>query len=213
MANLLYILLLCAAASLDALTAGAAYGLKRIHIAVDALVILCAVTVVNTGAGLVGADLLRRFIGPHAATIAGAVLLVALGTFRLLLEYLTEGPASSGPRSGANGRRLTISLGRLVLTVMVRPEVADLDKSKDISPLEAALLGTALSVDNVMATSAASLGGFAPMYMPLAMGVIQTALFAAGYYGSAVWIPERARRWLPYVAGTLLVVLGIVRLA
>ncbi len=212
MSNLLYIVFLCTAASLDALAAGAAYGLKRIYLPVVALAIIFTVTVIDTGVGLVGADLLKSLIGPRVATTVGGVLLVVLGTFRVLLEYLTESLPTSEPGSAANGRRLRIPIGHLVIIVMTRPEAADVDKSKDISPLEAGLLGVTLSVDNVVATSAASLGGLTPVYTPLAMGVIQTVLLAAGYYGSALLVPDRIQRRLPYVAGAVLVVLGIVRL-
>lgn len=212
MSNLAYILFLSTAASLDALAAGTAYGLKGIYMSVVALAVVCTVTVIGTGLGMVGADLLTRFIGPHVATAVGGVLLVALGTFRALLEYLTESPSPSGAEDEANGRRLSVSIGRLVITVMAKPEAADLDKSRGISPWEAALLGMALGVDNVVATSAASLGGLTPVYTPLAMGVVQTAFFAAGYYGSASLVSDRMKRRLPYVACAVLAILGIVRL-
>jgi putative Mn2+ efflux pump MntP len=99
-----------------------------------------------------------------------------------------------------------------VITVMATPEEADLDKSKHLSPSEAALLGLALSVDNVVAVTAASLGGLIPSYTPVAMGLVQTALFAAGCYGAVLLVADRIKRRLRYASGAVLVVLGIVRL-
>jgi putative sporulation protein YtaF len=107
---------------------------------------------------------------------------------------------------------LTFSIGALVFRIMVKPEAADLDRSRHISPMEAILLGLALGIDNMVAASAASLGGFLPMYAPLAMGVVQASLLAAGIYGCEWLIDHRLRFRLPYVSGTVLITLGLVRL-
>jgi putative Mn2+ efflux pump MntP len=96
---------------------------------------------------------------------------------------------------------------------MARPEVADVDESKHIGSMEAVFLGLALGIDNMIAASAASLGGLLPVYTPLAMAAIQVAFISVGVYGSEWLISHRVRFRLPYVSGTVLIVLGLYRLA
>lgn len=206
-----YVFVLSAAVSLDAFAAGAAYGVRGIGVPLTSLAISGLVTVTDTALGIAGARLAGTFIPPREATVIGAALLVILGVFRLLVEYLEQD--NPHPEIGGVGtRRLAISIGRLVIVIMAKPEVADLDRSKGIGPWEAVLLGLALSIDNVVAASAASLGTLLPAVTPLIMGVTQIGLFSAGCYGTMLLASDRTKRHLPYISGVVLVVLGLIRL-
>lgn len=210
--NLLYVLFLSSALGMDALASGAAYGLRSIRVPAVSLAIVGFVTVLCTGIAMAGAYALGNLINLEVATIVGASLLIALGFYRGLLDFLTK---DSGPHEGSihlPTRQLKFSVGALVIRIMAKPEVADLDESKHISPSEAVFLGLALGVDNMVAASAGTLGGLLPMYTPLAMGIMQMMFLAAGVYGCQWLVDHRVRFRLPYVAGLVLVVLGVVRL-
>lgn len=212
--TLLYVFVLSTAVSMDALASGAAYGLKGIHMPVVSLGVVGVVTLVCTALAMGGTRLVGGHMDIEAATVAGALLLVALGIYRLLLDYLTkDAPLQHGPGHQIAARRLTFSLGNLVIKIMARPEAADVDESRHIGSMEAVFLGLALGIDNMIAASAASLGGLLPVYTPLAMAVIQVAFISAGVYGSEWLIGHRVRFRLPYVSGTVLVLLGLYRLA
>lgn len=210
--KLLYVLFLSTALGMDALVSGVAYGLKGIHVPLGSLIIVGIVTVLCTAIAMGGTYLLGGFIDIHTATIAGAALLVALGAYRLLLDFVTKDIALHEGGHHVVARKLTFSVGALVIRIMAKPEAADIDQSKHISPMEAVFLGLALGVDNMVASSAGTLGGLLPIYTPLAMGAVQVALIAAGIYGCKWLIDHRVRFRLPYLAGTVLVVLGLVRL-
>ena len=199
---------------MDALASGVAYGMKGIHMPLRSLGVVGVVTVICVSLAMLGTHALGQFIDVRIATLTGASLLIALGVYRLLLDYLTKDVTMHEPERhrATISRKLTFSIGALVFRVMVKPEAADLDQSRHISPVEAILLGLALGIDNMVAASAASLGGFLPIYAPLAMGVIQASLLAAGIYGCEWLIDHRVRFRLPYVSGTVLIALGLVRL-
>jgi putative sporulation protein YtaF len=188
--------------------------MKGIHMPLRSLGVVGVVTVICVSIAMLGTHALGQFVDVHIAILSGASLLIALGVYRLLLDYLTKDVAMHEPghHHPAIPRKLTFSIGALVFRIMVKPEAADLDRSRHISPAEALLLGLALGIDNMVAATAASLGGLLPIYAPLAMGVVQASLLAAGIYGCEWLIDHRVRFRLPYVSGTILITLGLARL-
>jgi putative sporulation protein YtaF len=210
--SLMFVILLGVAVSMDALVAGIAYGLKGIGVRFGPLTITGFVTGAFTALAMFGAHSLGKVMDTHLATVAGASLLVLLGMYGLLNQYLSGGGDDTGPGEVSQEHKLTFSIGRLIIVIMARPEAADLDQSKSIGPMEAVLLGAALGIDNMVATFGASLAGVLPLYTPVAMGLIQMVFIAAGLYTSARLIPEGMKRRLPYLSGAILILLGLVRL-
>lgn len=211
--NIFYVMLLGFAVSMDGFIAGIAYGLKNIKLPFSSLLIVGAVTIACTGTAMLGANYLEQFINPHIAILCGSLLLIGIGILSLFQEYLTKAIPSYEANNGAvSARQLTISIGRLVISIMAKPETADVDDSKRISPSEAVFLGLALGLDNMVATFAAALIGFLPAYTPLLMGTTQIVVLAAGTYVSACIVSERLKKRFPYLPGLLLIVLGLLRL-
>jgi putative sporulation protein YtaF len=210
--SLMFVVFLGVAVSMDALFAGIAYGLKGIGVPFGPLTITGIVTGTFTALAMLGAHSLGKVVDTHLAMAAGASLLILLGLYHLLNQYLSEGNPDPASGEVVPEHKLTFSIGHLIIVIMARPEVADLDQSKSISSTEAILLGAALGIDNMVATFAASLAGAIPAYTPVAMGVIQMGFIAAGLYTSARLIPEGMKRRLPYLSGAILVLLGILRL-
>lgn len=207
--SLIYVVALSLVVSLDALAAGVAYGLRAIRLPFGSLAIAGAITGLCTGLALAAAHGVARLTETHVALVGGALLLIGLGLYSVAREYLSAGDDVANARKP---HELKLSIGRLVISIMLRPEVADLDQSQSISRPEAVLLGLALGVDNMVATFAATLVGLLPLYTPLVMALMQMALMAAGVYASARFIPEGLRRRMPYVSGMILLLLGLWRL-
>jgi putative sporulation protein YtaF len=178
--HLSYVLLLSIAAGLDSLFAGVAYGLKSIQIPLRSLAVVGLITALGTTLSMVGAHLLGKFIDSRFTLAAAASLLVAIGLFNLLRVYLTHGAAPRETNRTDRARRLIFSIGGLVISIMAKPENADLDDSKSISPGEAVLLSLALGVDNMVVTFAAHLASSLPPYTPLLMGGIQMSFVKLG---------------------------------
>ena len=213
--SFLYVVLLSAAVSLDALGVGVAYGARDIRVPVVSLAVVGVVTIVCVALAMLGAHLLGEWIDGRFLAAVGASLLVLLGIYRLLVDFVTVGNGSQVPAAAHHvaHRKLTFAVGGLVIRIIANPHVADMDRSRHIDPLEAVFLGLALGIDNMVAASAATLGASLPGYTPFAMAIMQMAFISAGLYGSTYLIQHHARFRLPYVAGSILILLGVARLA
>jgi len=209
-----FVFFLSGAVSLDALGVGVAYGTRGIHVPAVSLGVVGVVTIVCVAVAMLGAHLLGGWIDVRLATAVGASLLVLLGIYRLLVDFVTTDNDVQPHESmhHATPRRLSFAVGGLVIRIMAKPHAADVDRSKHIDPLEAIFLGLALGIDNMVAASAATLGASLPVYTPFVMAIVQIAFISAGLYGSDYLIKHHARFRLPYIAGTVLILLGAARL-
>jgi putative sporulation protein YtaF len=210
--NLFYVLVLGIALSIDGFIAGMAYGLKNILMPFASLIIVCGITVLCTGTAMACATMLGNFIDAHIAIMLGSLLLILIGTVSLFQEYLTKDVIPYQSDGEVTARKLTFSIGRLVISIMTKPETADVDHSQGISSLEAIFLGLALGVDNMVATFAASLMGSLPLYTPLVMGLVQVIVFTGGLYASTRFVSEQLKNRFPYLPGAILIILGLLRI-
>jgi putative sporulation protein YtaF len=210
--NLFYVLVLGIALSIDGFIAGMAYGLRNIRMPFASLIIVCIITVLCTETAMACAAMLGNFIDPHIAIMLGSLLLILIGMVSLFQEYLTKNVTPYQSDGDVTARKLTFSIGRLVISIMTKPETADVDHSQRISSLEAIFLGLALGVDNMVATFAAALMGSLPLYTPVVMGLVQVIVFSSGVYASTRFVPERLKNRFPYLPGAILIILGLLRI-
>jgi putative sporulation protein YtaF len=174
--------------------------------------IVGVVTSICTTIAMIAAFLIGQVINTEIAIIIGALLLILLGLWSLFQEYLTKDVASYEVAGEVTARKLTFSLGRLVISIMAKPETADVDKLGIISSLEAVFLGVALGADAMVGTFATSLMGPLPLYTPAVIGIIHMFCISSGFYSSQKLISERIKKRFPYLPGALLILLGIIRL-
>lgn len=208
--ELAYLLLLGFAVSIDGFFAGAAYGIKRIQVPTLSLLAIGAVTFLCTQIAHDFSYFLADSINSLYIAALGALLLVCIGLCNLLQQYFTGRAKAEAPEEPA--KPLTFSCGKIVISVMAKPESADLDHSSRLSLGEALLLGAALGVDNMVATFAAGLTNPLPAYTPFAMCCIQTLLVFSGILLARGITSAKMKDRFAYAPGLLLVLLGIFRL-
>lgn len=206
------LVLLGLAVSIDGFVAGIAYGLRRIKMPLLSVVIVGFVTTTCVAAAMFFADVIGGLINPQIAVTFGSVLLIIIGLFSLFQEYLTKDIASYQADGEITARKMSFSVGKLVISIVAKPETADVDKSNNISPLESIFLGLALGIDNMLAAFAAELMGWLPPYAPLIMGVIQMVVISAGLYTSKRFVSDHLKKRFPYLPGTILILIGLLRL-
>lgn len=203
--GLFYIILLATAVSIDALAAGTAYGTKNIRVPLFSLIIIGTITGLLTVGAMVSAQFVGEVINSSLLAGLGAVLLIALGFWNIMIEYLSR-------ITNKYDKQSTQSLGSMIIDVMAQPEMADSDKSNSISYIEAIYLGIALGMDNMLATfAAACMLGNLPAYTPLIMAGAQTILIVLGIQVATYCIPHTVKNGLPYMPGFLLIIIGLVR--
>lgn len=207
--DLSYVLILGFAVSIDGFFAGIAYGIKQIKIPVLSLLSIGFVTLACTGFSCFGARFLQRYFDPPLMAAAGALMLIALGLAGVSRQYFSRLSASPAD-DGAQGR-VKISLGKIVVYIMAKPERADMDQSSRLSVAEALLLGLALGVDNMAATFAAGLVEALPVYTPPVMCVIQAVLVYGGICSARKVTSAKMKARLAYAPGLILILIGISR--
>lgn len=210
--NLFYVVLLGFAVSMDGFVAGMAYGLKNIRMPFTSVTIVGIVTMTGTAIAMLCAYSLGKFINTQVAIIVGAGLLIMLGLWSLFQQYLTKNITSYEMDGEVTVRKLTFSLGQLVVSIMAKPETADIDRQGSINSLEAVFLGVALALDAMVATFGATLMGGMPIYTPLAVGIIHMICISSGCYSSKRFVSEHLKKRFPYLPGTILIILGLLRL-
>lgn len=208
-----YVILLAIAVSIDGFVAGVAYGLKNIRMPHASLVIVGIVATVLTAIAMFCAYVLGKLINTNTAIVIGALLLILLGTWSLFQQYLTRNVPLYELDGEVTARKLSISIGQLVISIVAKPETADVDRLGCISSLEAVFLGLAVGLDAMVGTFAAALMGVLPIYTPPAVGITHMICISYGCYAASRFIPENLKQRFPYLPGVLLIFLGLIRLA
>lgn len=232
MLSVVSLLLLALAVSLDGFGVGVMYGLRRIRIPLPsvAVISLCSGIIIYVSMQI--GVWISRFVDPSFAKTVGAVILMGIGLWAIY-QMLTEKQDGEEPDAGkqpdaaetAKDRSagaavatpkeiINIELKRLGLVIQIlrTPSIADMDRSGNISPSEAMLLGTALSLDAFGAGIGAALLGFTPWLtaavIALASGTFLSAGLSFGFrFAKLKWI-----RKLSILPGFVLILMGIMKL-
>ncbi len=201
--------LLVAALSVDALVSGFAYGADRIKIPLMSVGIISAVC-----SGILAAALfLGRAIGGLlpaglASGICFAILLL-LG----LVKLFDSGVKGFIRKHNGLNKKISFSAFSLgfILHIYADPEEADKDRSKTLSPAEAASLAIALSFDGLAVGFGAGIASVNP-FMAIGFSLVTTA--ACVLLGSLAGnrLARRTSLDLTWLGGAILIVLAALKL-
>jgi putative sporulation protein YtaF len=226
------LLLLALAVSLDGFGVGVTYGLRKIRIP------LASVAIISCCSGLI--ILISMQIGvwmsgwvhPELAKNIGALILVGIGLWALYQLYaqrkeeaataedyttadsalLEAEEALASPPSTKEVIYIELKRFGLVIQILRKPSIADMDRSGIISAYEATLLGLALSLDAFGAGIGAALLGFTPWLtatvIAAASGLFLGLGLRIGFRFAGVWWMRR----ISVVPGFLLILMGIMKL-
>lgn len=206
------IILLAVALSLDGLGAGVAYGLKGVKVPLGSLAITGIITVVAVLLSMWIAGAVAAVLPPYLATSLGAALLIALGAWSIVQEWLKQS-IPAGVTGTPKQFKLDIGVISLVINIYKKPLEADLDLSGHLDYREAGLLGLALALDALVAGIGLAMSGGVTMWTPVIIGLVQMGFIKLG----TVWGRKAAdaadlEAKMPYLPGAILMFLGIARL-
>lgn len=233
----LSLLLLAFALSLDGFGVGITYGLRKMKIPLLSVMIISLCSGVVIYVSMQVGVLLAKVISPHAASSIGAVILVLMGCWSLFQmltqkekdavapsqgsgatdqETLLETAASAAGAEAEPPKPAVFSLELrhlgVVIQILRTPSSADIDASGSISPMEAMILGIALSLDAFGAGLGAALLGFSPWSTALMI-----ALFSGTFLrlGMRTGLRLSGSYWMKHAAvlpALLLIAMGIMKL-
>ncbi|MBO8156770.1 MAG: sporulation membrane protein YtaF [Bacillaceae bacterium] len=215
----LSLLALAAVVSLDGFGVGVSYGLRKIKIPVFSILIIAGMTAAAIYISMQLGQWISFFMDQNTARHFGAWTLIILGIWAIINFYrnretshssvqMTKGEINK-PKSVLNIEIKTLGL---VIHILKKPTMADMDCSGSITGMEAALLGAALSLDAFGAGIGAALIGYHPL---LTASVVSTVCIVFIGFGMKVGFLYANTSWvkkLSFLPGVILILLGISKI-
>ena len=195
--------------SLDALAASFAYGCKKIKIPLMSGHIINLICTAATGISFLIGAVLGQYIPVEFAVGLSFVILISLGTVKLL-DSITK---SFIRKHSDLSKEFELSMFnfKLILHLYANPEAADLDASECLSKKEAAVLAMSLSLDGfAVGFGAALLGINGWAIISFALMANGLAIWLGGYLGNTA--ANRLRFNVSWLAGIILIVLAFSQL-
>lgn len=231
-AHLASLLLLSFAVSLDGFGVGVTYGLRRIRIPIVSVIIIACLSGIVIWLSMAVGGFITDYLSPVVARIIGASILIAIGVWALLqLKRNRERDRAQeeaendsveaaivsveSEYDAASGKTLvSLELKQLgiVIQILRKPQVADVDKSGSISASEALLLGVALSFDAFGAGLGAAMIGLQPTVTAVVIALSSAVFLVAGMRVGFKYAGWRGMQALSAVPGMMLIVMGIIKL-
>ncbi|SES94407.1 manganese efflux pump [Paenibacillus sp. NFR01] len=237
---LLSLLLLAFALSLDGFGVGITYGLRQMKIPLLSVLIISLCSGVVICVSMQVGVLLAKVVSPDAASTVGAVILVLMGCWSLY-QMLTqkekerkeagvqddaqcdedikavqepEAIAEAASEDSLKAAVFSLELRHLgvVIQILRTPSSADLDASGSISPMEAMVLGIALSLDAFGAGLGAALLGFSPVPTALVIALFSGTFLLLGMKTGLKLSGNYLMKHAAALPALLLIVMGIMKL-
>jgi putative sporulation protein YtaF len=212
MLKLLSLTVLAFAVSLDSFGVGLTYGIRNIRIPVRSIVVitLCsaAMIVISMQLGLG----IMSFLPPSVEKMLGPIILIFVGCWVLWQMLSKQDKEELLQDQEKTMLKLEIRSLGLVVHILKKPTAADVDGSGFISPLEATLLGLALSIDAFGAGIGAAMVGFSPWITAILIAFMSGLFLAIGlkfgrFASHLNWIKN-----ITYLPGCLLILIGLLKL-
>jgi len=146
--------------------------------------------------------MMTGFFGKQLSSIIAMLLLTAIGLWMILEQYIKK--VKRDPYEESDDENASS-----ILHVLVRPENADMDRSKHIDFKEATILGIALSINNVGGGLSAGMMGLNSFWVGLLSAVISFIALWSGNYIAEFFIKWNISNKAAVVAGIALIAIGI----
>jgi len=208
-AVILEAIVLASALSLDAFVASFAYGSKKIKIPFKSAMIINLICSAITGLSLWLGTILRQYIPDLLTVMISFTILFILGMIKLL-DSITKSFIRKHAEFNKEVRFSLLNL-KFILNLYADPEKADIDNSKTLSPVEAASLAIALSLDGITVGLGAAIGnvnGLAVFIASLTTDLI--AVLLGCYIGNK--FAKKTPFNLSWISGVILIVLAFSKL-
>mgnify|MGYP001252649551 CR=1 FL=1 len=209
MAEWLALLILAFAVSIDGFSVGFTYGLRKLKLPIRSLIIIATCSAVFFLAAMGVGSMIEALISPTIAEKLGGIILVIIGLW-IVYQSRRTNKKSTHKKEHTLVHVEIKSLG-IVIQVLEKPIVADLDKSGTITGIEALILGIALSLDAIGAGISAALLGYSPFFMSLSVAMMSsffvlTGLKFGSFFSKLSWVEK-----ISLLPGCLLMLLGVLK--
>ncbi|BDH61772.1 sporulation membrane protein YtaF [Lysinibacillus sp. PLM2] len=211
MSDLLSLLLLGIAVSLDSFTVGLTYGMRKVTIPFKSFFIIFTCTFLVLLAAMGIGSIIELFISYEAAETVGGIILIAIGIW-VIYQFITSQDTSEKGKGTIKIIDLEIKRLGLIIKILKKPTEADFDRSGRIGTLEALFLGLALSLDSFGAGIGAALIDLPPILFSIVVTVSSVIFVIAGInigliFKNMTWVKK-----LTFLPGLALILIGIFKI-
>ncbi|WP_027410285.1 sporulation membrane protein YtaF [Anoxybacteroides tepidamans] len=219
MLKYLSMVMLALAVSLDSLSVGVTYGLRKMKFPLSSIIVIALFSGGMLLTSMYVGTFLILWLPVSVERALAAGILIALGVWAIYnvlkkredeLEDVT--PEIAAATKTVRIWRVHLKRFGIVIQILKRPSLADLDGSGSISMKEAMLIGFALSMDAFGAGLSASLLGYSPFVLALLVSIMNVVFIRfglkAGYKFSQFKIMKKATM----IPGVILICLGLLKM-
>ncbi len=211
MNDLIALLLLAFAVSLDSFTVGLTYGVRKVTIPTRSLIIIlfCTFFILMLAMGI--GSIIELFISYDAAERLGGMILIGIGIW-VLYQFITSQKNTAGTGKEYKVIEFEIKPFSIIIKILKKPMEADFNKSGNISSIEAFFLGIALSLDAFGAGIGAALIDLPPILFPIAITISSMCFILVGINIGKIIKNTRWMKSLTVLPGLALIALGLFKM-
>jgi putative sporulation protein YtaF len=211
MVQIVSLLLLAFAVSLDSFSVGFTYGLRNVKIPLKSII---TIAICSAGVLIVAmtiGEVLGEILPEEIAGKLGGFILILLGAW-ILYQFFRPEPIETPNDDEKTLINLEIQSLGIVINILKKPMSADFDRSGTITGIEAIMLGMALSLDAFGAGIGAAMLGFSPFALAIAAAIMSSTFVFAGmragiFLSGYSWVQK-----ISFLPGLLLIIVGIFKL-
>ncbi|HEY2493343.1 MAG TPA: sporulation membrane protein YtaF [Paenibacillus sp.] len=229
LSQMVSLMLLAFALSLDSFGVGITYGLRKMKIPLLSIVIISMLSGVIIYLSMQVGVLLSHVVSETVASAVGAIILIVMGSWslvQLLLQKEKSAVVADVPKQNSVVAEydqaeevierpvfsFEIRKFGLVIQILRTPSSADVDKSGSISGFEAMWLGIALSLDAFGAGLGAALLGFSPLWTAVVIAVFSGSFLVMGMKAGFRFATKSWTRHVTALPALMLIIMGIMKL-
>lgn len=208
MAQVISLILLALAVSLDSCTVGFTYGLRKVKIPFKSVFIIacCSGAALFISAFL--GNLISSALSPDLAETIGGAILIGIGIWAVL-QLLRSKQFNDEEQQEKMLVKFEIKSIGLVIQILKKPMSADFDRSGTITGVEAFMLGAALSLDATGAGFGSAMLGISPIFLAISVAIMSSLFLIVGlllgaYFSNSQWIKK-----FSYIPGLILICIGL----
>lgn len=211
MNDLVALLLLAFAVSLDSFTVGLTYGMRKVTIPNRSFIIilLCTFLILMLAMGI--GSVIELFISYEAAERIGGIILIGIGIW-VIYQFFTSPKSDTETASDYKIIELEIKPFSIIIKILKKPMEADFDKSGNISSIEALFLGIALSLDSFGAGIGAALIDLPPVLFPVVITIASMCFVLVGINIGKIIKSTRWMKSLTFLPGLALIAIGLFKM-
>lgn len=213
---LVQLIFLTLALSIDALSIGLSYGVRKIKLSPLSIIIISAISLIFSSSSIYFGKFLSQIFSEKITSFTSILILIFLGIF-IIKKGIENNEKDKQiiKEKIIKKKKYSIFLKSFGLTINIikSPAVCDMDNSMKIEPKEAFYLGTALSIDCIgVGIAVSSLNTYANLF-PILIMIFQIIFLNCGMFvGKKINLNKLDENKLSIISGLILIFIGFIRI-